>query len=290
MRRLMGFADLGLTTPFAYHYTRASTALEHVLPSMTLRLGLIGDTNDPAECPQPSEAFSPARDTFPDIQTAYERMRAVMDEVRGAIGRARVACLSVDATTTPEEDAAISDYRRLGAGPSSSGWARDRMWAQYADGHRGLCLLFDREKLVQEFQETFAGRGMCLSREVEYSDEIPRLPRIDLREATRDPSAYALAYRSAHVHARYFLKRQDWAGEREFRLVLIDDAASVQPAFVPIRRALVAVMVGHRFPRAYLPCIEHVCEEAGIPSFQFRHSSSWSYPRAVPYGLGFPQQ
>ncbi len=95
---------------------------------------------------------------------------------------------------------------------------------------------------------------------------------------------YAVTYRAA-AHARYFVKRQDWAGEHEFRLVLLDDARGSAEAFVPIRDALVAIMVGHRFPSAYLPCIEHVCKEAKIPSFQFRYAPVSPYPQAFPYTL-----
>lgn len=280
----MTLADLGPTVGFAYHYTKASTALEHILPAMTLRLGSIADTNDPAECPRPSVAFSAARDTFPDFESAYQRMCAVMEEVHGVIARARVACLSVDERP---EGGTVTDLP-LREGGSSSGWARDRMWAQYADGHRGMCLLFDREKLVSAFHRALAERGKCLSNEVYYGDDTPRLPAVDLSAATRDAAAYALKYRDDHVYARYFMKRSDWAGEREFRLVLLDDGAPpAAQAFVPIRDALVAVMVGHRFPTAYYPCIEHVCRTENIPAFHFTYSSRSPRPLAVPFDATF---
>ena len=37
----------------------------------------------------------------------------------------------------------------------SKGWARSRMWAQYADNHKGVCLIFDKLCLEKEFKGSF---------------------------------------------------------------------------------------------------------------------------------------
>jgi hypothetical protein len=134
-------------------------------------------------------------------------------------------------------------------GRSSSGWARDRLWAQYGDAHRGVCLRFDREKLVQGFRSTVSGRGECLTDEVVY-DEESVLPHPNVSRAERMGFlAYAHEYRRANASARYFRKREDWRGEREFRLVLLPPAPLQGPTDLSIAGALERIVVGYLFPR-----------------------------------------
>lgn len=67
---------------------------------------------------------------------------------------------------------------------------------------------------------------------------------------------------------RYFTKRQDWAGEREWRMVLFDDNPTGDHAFVKIADALAAIVVGHRFSDAYHPCVQAICKRQGIRAFK----------------------
>lgn len=48
-----------------------------------------------------------------------------------------LACMTMD---NPSATGPVSTWDR--------GWARSRMWAQYGESHRGVCLVFDRESMV----------------------------------------------------------------------------------------------------------------------------------------------
>jgi hypothetical protein len=153
------------------------------------------------------------------------------------------------------------------------------MWAQYACGHTGVCLAFDRRKLVDAFHAALASRGERIAQEVTYSDDPvsyagPRSLSYDnLRIQQVGAEKYAAEYRQQHARTLYLTKRLDYIGEREFRLVLLDDDTASDEALVPIRGALVYVMLGDRFPRAYLQCVDAIMRRENLPAYRFKYES-----------------
>jgi len=137
------------TSRLVYHYTRASTAIEFILHEMKLRLSPLRDTNDPNEEAAPSDF----RGSTPEgLSSDVDRM----------MERRMLACFSRDRPGT--------DYHS-NAPLVGHGYARDRMWAQYADSHRGVCLFFDRATLESHFREQMEGRGIAKAGEVSYRDD-----------------------------------------------------------------------------------------------------------------------
>ena len=168
-------------------------------------------------------------------------------------------------------EASSRDPCALGFAPPWAGWARDRMWAQYADGHRGVCLAFDRSNLVDAFNTAFPARGDRMARDVTYSDDARSLSFDNDRLREVGVQQYAAEYRRQHAEARYLTKRLDWAGEQEFRLVLLDDDPTAPDARVRIHGALAYIMMGDRFPAGYLPCIDAIMRQRGIPAYRLRY-------------------
>lgn len=258
---------LGPTDGLVYHYTKASTALEHVLHEMKIRLGPAHDTNDPWEA-RTHSVWVGATPNGPEPE-GPSVLHAAHDELERALRRARVACFSRDDPTEPDPERARTLAR------STCGWARDRMWGQYADCHRGVCLCFDREKLLESFALVAAEHGDSIYGDVAYGDEQfetgMHKPNFDHAER-HGPVRYARLFRRQTARHRYFAKRRDWEHEREWRLVLFDDCSTGPHVLVPIERALRAIVVGHRFNDAYHPCIAETCARLGIPAFKMMYS------------------
>ena len=263
--------DLGPTDAWVYHYTTAPTALEHILQDMRIRLGPVRDANDPWESRQHNVWVGKVREAA-DAATPPV-IGAASLELEAALARARVACFSQDDRNETDPIRAQVFAR------STCGWAQDRMWAQYADGHCGVCLAFDRDALLESFYSEFATHGQRFARAVEYGDELnERGSEMPSEEEAENlgPVAYAMAFRTKTAERRFFTKRLDWAGEREWRLVLFDDNPSGTHAFLPMRSALRAIIVGHRFADAYQPIVKAACERLGIPAFKLLYSGTVS--------------
>lgn len=243
------------SSKLVYHYTKRDIALEKILADRTLRLGPFASVNDPWE----SKDWNLVIRSAPDDQTG-ELMHEVVDWLNRAAKRhAKVVC------TTRDREPEI--FGPNGAPPSSPkgscfhrGYARARMWAQYADCHKGVCLAFLRDRLSAMIEQS-AGTAKIFSNAVEYDDylSLSDATEVDYDDVERVGKQEAIR---CHIHdfhrALFFLKSRDWQDEAEFRWVVLCD--NEEPLFVPFGDALAAVILGADFHPSYLPALTHLAD------------------------------
>jgi hypothetical protein len=239
-------------TDLLYHYTTREAALGSILPTGRLRLGLLRYMNDPREAKRwymlPSRVIEAAG--YPQ---STEELLAFSDRVSESVqGTTKVLSFTTDAPT-PADDPYYVFAR---------GWARARMWTHYADGHRGICLVFDARALSKAIRRALRKRGELWHAPVDYEDEALdefEALRIDYSRIVDVGFGTAVSEHVArHRHALFFRKNTDWASEWEYRWVFRD--AQSAPAFVPIRSSLRQVIRGDAFPNAELDAYRHQIE------------------------------
>lgn len=95
------------TPRYLFHYTKASTAFNHIFTQMTMRLSKLRDTNDPWEAPpqQSGRAREAAQLTNFD---------ALITELHSAVSLAQLACFCSDDTTSP-----VRGWGTIVCGPST---------------------------------------------------------------------------------------------------------------------------------------------------------------------------
>lgn len=223
---------------FLYHYTSASTALDYILKSRSLRFGKYTSTNDPKE----TKAWQFCLGTSRDIDLGKYKMREESDWLSRQIKeRSRLACFCMD--TGPLSGCHLDDIFKRG-------FCKPRMWAQYAERHSGVCLVFDRRKLAQAIDRQIAAKQFVVSGPVQYVDRciVPDLIRdqpyvinLDTLESVgRD--AYPRLHVRTHVSSLFFEKMTDWKGECEWRWVSFSDTD--EDLYVNFESALVGLMFG----------------------------------------------
>jgi hypothetical protein len=144
-------------------------------------------------------------------------------------------------------------------------WSRPRMWEQYGGNHRGACLLFDRASLVRAIHDMWP-RERTYLRNVDYTREGAASANLT-RFAQRHFEGLGLAQAAAEYveqrHAAFFfLKSDDFATEYEYRIVLA--ARDDDYAFIDYRDALVAVVLGERFPVWQRSAASMACSKLGL--------------------------
>jgi len=222
---------------YVYWYaTAATTAI--TLDTGQLRFGTYAQMNDPRE----NQRWWPSFSVDDEAEDRPGRIEEASDELDRVIRQGvRLKCFTIDAQ---------DPFSVGGDGAWHNGWARARMWQQYADEHRGACLVLDRQALLDQVRVA-ARRDRVLTGQVAYADK-----RLHFHFALSDIRGDALlpfarAERERRADELYFLKNLDWASEREYRMVVLSDPTD-KPLYVNFTTALRGIVVGEAFPDAEL--------------------------------------
>lgn len=239
---------------FLHHYTRLSRAFEQILPRQELRLGPFRDTNDPRE--------------YKDFNIRMAGRAAhglhVYDDVVRLAQELLKDTWSLTCLTTDNPDASdpVSTWDR--------GWARSRMWAQYAENHRGVCLVFDRAEMMNEVVAQLEAEGDAAHGPVRYEDSSA-LDAFVIDAAGVDPANPLIAVVNQMWGYRadlFFLKAEDWQTEYEYRFLLRREAPA--PYYVTMSSSLRGVVLGDAVSDAYRPSLDALCETLQVGAAQIR--------------------
>jgi hypothetical protein len=249
-------AILGAPGSRLYHYTTRERGLEYILHKGEMRVGPFETMNDPREAMD--WTITMVRTTGHDM----DAVRSARDRFNSALKRrSKLVCFTED------------DPRR-GGSALDRGWAHPRMWAQYAGDHSGVCLFFDRERLIEQLDAALGPHGVRYKGPVDYTNESPA-PKpgiglaldVDYTGIVEDGMDAAVSKHLArHYGDLFFTKLQDWSDEREFRFIVF--GAQPDPIFVKIAGALVGVCVGWRFHPVYEPALKKLTENLRIQALR----------------------
>ena len=242
---------------FLCHYTGRYPALAHVLPMGQLRLSPFELMRDPLEAKDRYIGVDPG----PGALGLAHRM---LEESHGAINgyvnkilkqEFKVLCLTQD----PPRPSAVGD------GLFGRGYARPRMWEQYAERHRGVCLLFSYEELTETVVEQLAGLSWSRQGEVRYrsmTEGLSQDPHIPFERLSSEPiEKVAEELVDDLAPQLFFEKFDDYASEQEYRFVARDHRTRF--LYVRFKSALRALVLGAEFPPEEMTPLLFRCAEVG---------------------------
>lgn len=119
-----------------YHYTKLSTAIEFILPSMSLRTNFLNKMNGPKE----NQKWSFGGINVP-YETLYSDINIDIDSDKDYFGSmykfGEELKSKIQATCFVYSD-------------TYKGYENEMMWAQYAENHKGICLEIDTDLFIKE--------------------------------------------------------------------------------------------------------------------------------------------
>lgn len=212
--------------PLLFHYTSLEATCK-IIESNNLKLGSLSRTNDPLE-------FCKFYDYELIGNLSGKEISKIRQEEEQAKAASRILCFCHDIIfhsddknkeyplTIKETDQTIcSNYLY-------KGWGKVRMWAQYADNHRGVCMVFDKDELLAEF-EKLKNDGITTHHErINYSNDFSKL---DNRRFKGNEINYL------------FQKCEDFRDENEYRFCTIGTKQEVSFDF---GNSLKAIILGER--------------------------------------------
>ena len=239
---------------YVAHYTHYDTALDHILKNRSLRLGPLFATNDPRETTNWSFAITVEAKERP---TSEGLVYGNTDFNRIIRSGCRVLCVSEDHDNAFKRDIHNRAY------------GKPRMWAQYAQNHAGVCLIFEKTDLEKEIESACQGGEQILKGRVEYGDFFEPSPstysfryweafHLSTKEIDeRGIEAALQSHRDHYSDVFFFQKNKDWENESEFRWIVRGDTND--PIFINIKSSLRAILVGSFFPEERLEELHTYC-------------------------------
>jgi hypothetical protein len=262
--------NLTIADKYVYHYTKAHIALDHIIKERSLRFGKYINTNDPKE----TKTWQFDIGTNENRDLGRYNMNALSEWLSRELKlKTKLVCFSTD--TDPLTGDHISDIFKRG-------YCKPRMWAQYADNHTGICLVFARQKLSELIDAQFGTSYLILSGHVSYVDRIivrkldeqQYMINLDFLESV-GKEAYVRSHLETHYKVLFFEKMSDWRDESEFRWVIFSETEA--DIYLDYKDSLVGIMFGENTNQTLLRQIMDLTEDWGIRymGLKWKNCSPW---------------
>ena len=263
-----------------YHYTKASTATSHILKNRLLQFGSYAHTNDPKE----SNAWKFSLGTNEDRDLGKYTMEELSVWLSKELkGRTKLACFSTD--TAPLSGEHMKDI-------FNRGFCKPRMWANYAEKHTGVCLVFERERMRKLIEKQFSSCN-ALNDYVTYVNRCvtPDLLQqqytinVDYLESV-GRKVYVRSHLETHYRHLFFEKMMDWRDESEYRWVIFSD--TVDDLYLDIEGCLVGIIFGENSKENDIEQIMKMTESWGLDymRLKWRNCSPWYDYENLRYARG----
>ena len=139
---------------YLYHYTNVDKALK-ILTSNSLRFSRIDYTNDTSESKLKINFEKPDFNVESEIKEFDKKTEKILDFFNRKNPLIRLLCFSMDVKYSKADIQSIYNKQHLTSKDKyynvlGRGFALPRMWAQYASDNKGVCLIIDKEKLLDK--------------------------------------------------------------------------------------------------------------------------------------------
>lgn len=242
-----------------FHYTRYLVALEKILFAKSFKLSSFKNTNDPYE---------------------YSH------KLRGAVGwgwddiieeKVHETKITTEKVLTEQTLFVSCCSNEFDKGIlKSHGYLKSRMWSQYGENHKGICLVFSKEKLLNLLPTIFKTTDYVIfNGAVEYAEAVNNgskhtILNID-KKAFDENTPYNIAIQHVERYHRelLFRKQLDYKDELEYRIVVLckkrNPFSAAEPGF-RVKDCLRGIILGDRFPKLHHPTVKNICLEMNLSS------------------------
>lgn len=212
-----------------YHYTTPETALSYILKNMKLRLSPRSQSSDPIEN---TEHFFSYSGGIHGIGIPAEALQ-LTNEVKEILRKTKQVCFCKNNSIKDENTLTFPPFEKYG-------FAKPRMWDQYGDKYKGVCLAFSLKKLLENAAKVNI-KGDNLDY-ITYRESEERHHSIDTNKLAQDGyDKYKQEYLN-YLIGQLFNKHNDYIHENEYRLCSFADG---NYDYIDIKDALKGVIISN---------------------------------------------
>lgn len=245
-----------------FHYTSAKTALEKILLNQQIQVGLMKCVNDPRE--SKDWALLPKFTGIPTASLSAQQLSINQEFTKIKQEEWKVICFATS----------NSKYKRHPKSNVDEGFlygaCKPRMWANYGENHKGICLKFNGINFDKQIRMKLKGtdksrRVYCGKvKYIDYGDTLDSTS-IDYIELSKIGITNGLRKHLRTYRKQFFLsKSKDWKTESEFRWLINSKLESRESELLPIKGIIEEVIIGADFAKANYPTLFELCESLDI--------------------------
>jgi hypothetical protein len=246
-----------------FHFTKREIAFEDILNTGSLRFYNIGGTDDPREY----KKWNFTEMSYSDIDEKEERDPTLFLKTNEEFNSVLKNQSFIGCYTTNNISEISNDSTEIKATSIKYGYERPRMWSQYGEHHKGICLVFSKNELEKIIDNEFSNCDLVFKEYVKYqngfrieNDHITTTYNSSERQKN-DLHGFVIDHiKKVHI-AAYFTKDIDYQDESEYRIILIDRVEKQKYKEVKIAKALKGIILGDLFSDVYLPIIQNFKEK-----------------------------
>ncbi|MDP8267292.1 MAG: DUF2971 domain-containing protein [Candidatus Tenebribacter davisii] len=216
-----------------FHYTDTIIFFEHILPEMKLRLSPLENMNDPTEYKKPLFTYMSYGSSKYD-RTLLKKAETRLNELK--LRMCKIACF-------------CSNVKE-----STKGYLKARMWTQYGDNHKGVCLVFSKKAINSLINKNYKFE------KVKYDIPFPladfEIEYGELKHQGINP--YFEYYFEKMYKKIFFAKVTDYRDESEYRLLKRMKNKNITFDYIDIRSCLEGVIIGDKCHQVYNHIFDHI--------------------------------
>lgn len=194
-----------------YHYTKISTAVEHILYENRLKFSSVLNSIDPIE----RERFNLGRESISDNTSsnifleAEEDAQAVEQKIEELLEQIKIICFCENSNLEKIENG----YKPFAK--DNYGFLKPRMWDQYGDKYKGVCLALSKKTILENSNIDFSQKV----RYVDYEKIALNFSHINLNSLQNIGKEKYFENVSKEIIQTFLQKHKDYRDEKEFRLI-----------------------------------------------------------------------
>jgi hypothetical protein len=229
-----------------YHFTSSHSLLDFILKDETLKFNSLKNTNDPLEYKKILPVMIGDEDPFENYHNYNSEINSFKEKLK-------VACFTID------------DFDRLNTPKAiyGKGFSKSRLWAQYADQHRGVCIVFNKNELLEKLKIMNVKPS---ANKIEYSDENTYLKEISII------LSQTKKYDKEKLIKSLYVKNLDFQDENEYRILI--ESHNKEPYYLGIKNCIKAIIIGDNCTPEIRQRIINICNERHINKYDINWSSS----------------
>jgi hypothetical protein len=202
-----------------YHYTKASTAIDFILFNKKLKFGKQKNSNDPIESCNARRSiawYNNGGECSNDLELTND-----CNEVNNYISNRENNFYQISFCKNHQDELidTIDGFCQFEGLEELFGFSKPRMWDQYADKYRGVCIAFSKKKILS------ANKAIV---DINYCDDVNYLKYNEISSIkVGDIDGHYLAKVGKEVskvdiedrlRSSFFCKHQDYKDENEYRI------------------------------------------------------------------------